>query len=825
MAFSAGTIRWSWPLLVGLGLADIALGQSTPVCSDYHQVNYYELFVAPDIDGLGKPDEQNNRMVDTPARLLGDGFGSRLAGDFGPPRCAGLQLDGTAHFVDTGAHGSNGFLLKQYSSIGGSLYLRIKVNADTLGNAGAFSIGIGGANDDCMCLAVNTDGIRLVDNSGIIAASASIDMTTWRIVRIQQSKQAIYHGGTDGTSYIRVFVDEVSDLNTAMIGWTVMYDRRTCALSHAPVQMGGEGWWLLLGSDAETMQVDFTADWVRMTGYRDVYEDPVRKKIYVGHPFGLIEPQVVYNDPACSEGSYGNYVWNAACDWRVYPHYHASAIVEKGDTKATPGAVTYQAINTSYDNATAISWTVEEVDGSGTPSDYVWLDLNKSGGTLGAAQGTGDTVTASLNSNVRRLPAGWTIAYLKFTNNTCGATEIRRIYVAVRDSTDFLVYEYCGDVPPTQHDAAGPGLRFRQWGIQNDGRTYPDDNPEATEADNTIVEDLITPDPDAWNGRALRLIEGAKQRSVFLSDDNAGSNDVAGYPEIDRLLGATVVARLKVVSPGIDSYAPNRKVGVQISGARGVEWPTIYTENMADVWASITYTASTPVLQDGFRRGQGFVDAEAVVPDTTDHYHILRLAVVGGINDNSKDLGLNQDPSMMSNAYGRRIMIWCDEDRGQVAPVVNILNTTRGQFASSYQNDTPGYQGFQFGVQEPLAGHEVWYDWLTFTNAGAFGPGEENAVIGRSLLPTNTRCTMVQPGPCARDFWPDTDLDGDVDQDDFARFQVCYSGSGHSYPDEPEQCSCFDRNGDGAVDKADFAAFTACVTAPGIVGPLAGCTP
>lgn len=180
---------------------------------------------------------------------------------------------------------------------------------------------------------------------------------------------------------------------------------------------------------------------------------------------------------------------------------------------------------------------------------------------------------------------------------------------------------------------------------------------------------------------------------------------------------------------------------------------------------------------------------------------------------------------MMSNAYGRRIMIWCDEDRGQVAPVVNILNTTRGQFASSYQNDTPGYQGFQFGVQEPLAGHEVWYDWLTFTNAGAFGPGEENAVIGRSLLPTNTRCTMVQPGPCARDFWPDTDLDGDVDQDDFARFQVCYSGSGHSYPDEPEQCSCFDRNGDGAVDKADFAAFTACVTAPGIVGPLAGCTP
>ncbi len=824
MVFNVGTIYWSFPLVVGLGFA-MGVEGSSPDCLNYHQVNYYELFVSPDIDGLGNPDKQNSRMVDTPARLFGDGFGSRAAGDFGPPRYAGLQWDGTARFVDTGAHGVNGFFIRQYSNVGGSLYLRLKVNADTLGGAGAFSIGIGGADGRCMCLAFNTDGIRLVNNGGVIAASEAIDMTTWRIVRIQQSKQAMYHGGIDGTSYVRVFVDEVSDLNSEAIGWTAMYDRNACALEHAPLPFNVEGGWLLLGSDAETMQADFTADWVRMTGYRDVYEDPERQKIYIGHPFGLIEPQVVYDDPVCSDDTYSNNVWNTHCDWRVYPHYHASAIVEKDATTAKPSAITYQVVNTSYDNDNTISWTVEEVDSSGTATDYVWLDLDKSGGTLGAAQGAGDTVTAVLNSHVSGLPGGWTVAYLKFTNDTCATEETRRIYVAVRNPADFLVYEYCGDVPPTQSDAAGPGLRFRQWGIQNDGRTYPDDDPEAIEADNTIVEDLVTPDPDAWNGRALRLIEGAKQRSVFLSDDNAGSNDVAGYPEIDRLLGATVVARLKVVSPGLDSYATNRKVGVQISAAGGVAWPTEYAGNMADVWASITYTTSTPVVQDGFRRGQGFIDAEAAVADTTDHYHILRLAVVGGINDNSRDLGLNQDSSMMSNAYGRRIMIWCDEDRGHTQPAVNVLNTTMQQLSSSYQNDTPGYKGFQFGVQERLAGHEVWYDWLTFTNAGAFGPGEENAVIGRGLVPTSARCTTVQPGPCARNFWPDADLDGDVDQDDFARFQTCYGGPGYPYPEEPGQCSCFDRDGNGVVDKTDFAAFTACSTAPGIAGPPVGCAP
>ncbi len=794
-------------------------------CGDEHEVNYYEMFVSPDIDGFGKPTAQGDRMINTPARLLGDGFGSKAAGDFDAG--AGLLLDGTARFIDSGAHGSNGFLMKQYSSAGGSLYLRIKVNADTVGNNSAYTIGIGGASTYYMCVAIDTTGIRLVNNTGTIASSETIDMTTWRIVRIQQSSQSCRHGLTNGVSYVRVFVDQVGDpelapdtntycpvAGTPVIGWTQMYAYNASALEYAPVQHTGTGWWMILGSNAETTQADFVLDWARMTGERDAWWEGCRSlplgRTYIRHPYGLIEPAATYTD-SCGTGTYSNNVWNTACDWRVYPQYIASAIVEKNATTATPGSITYQVVNTSYNNANTISWTVQEVDSGGSAMDYAWLDLDKSGGTLGATQGTGDEVTATLNSNVSSLPSGWTVGYLKFTNSTCSLTQTRPIYIAVRDPADFLVYEYCGDVPPTQADSAGTGLRFRQWGIQNNGQTYPNNDLSAVEAENTTVEDVVTLDLDAWNGKALKLIEGAEQRSVFLSDDNAGSNNVAGYPVIDRLLGATVVARLKVVSPGLGTYSTTRKVGIQISGSNGSLWPSVYNECIADVWGSITYSASATILQDGFRRGGGFLDAQRTITTTDDNYHVLRLAVIGGINDNAKPGGTVANVEMMSNPYGRKIMMWCDEHLGNTAPVLDVQNKYYAKLVSSYQ----AYNGFQIGVQEKLAGHEVLYDWVTFTNAGAFGPGEEDAYIGRSLIPTSTRCQ-----PCNDVLGADADKDGDVDQDDFAQFQACYSGDSN-YPTEPGNCNCFDADGGGKIDAADFEAFTACATGPGIPVTLA----
>lgn len=59
--------------------------------------------------------------------------------------------------------------------------------------------------------------------------------------------------------------------------------------------------------------------------------------------------------------------------------------------------------------------------------------------------------------------------------------------------------------------------------------------------------------------------------------------------------------------------------------------------------------------------------------------------------------------------------------------------------------------------------------------------------------------------------------DGDVDQQDFAVFQACYTGTGDpgGVFDRPG-CGCLDWNGDGDIDGDDFAKFEFCASGPGI---------
>ena len=70
------------------------------------------------------------------------------------------------------------------------------------------------------------------------------------------------------------------------------------------------------------------------------------------------------------------------------------------------------------------------------------------------------------------------------------------------------------------------------------------------------------------------------------------------------------------------------------------------------------------------------------------------------------------------------------------------------------------------------------------------------------------------------DPFADADDDGDVDQDDFAVFQLCYSDDGNPFPTDPEYCSCFNRpegdppQGDVDIDQTDAAAFEACASGP-----------
>ena len=77
---------------------------------------------------------------------------------------------------------------------------------------------------------------------------------------------------------------------------------------------------------------------------------------------------------------------------------------------------------------------------------------------------------------------------------------------------------------------------------------------------------------------------------------------------------------------------------------------------------------------------------------------------------------------------------------------------------------------------------------------------------------------------CCPTPFADADHDGDVDQDDFGAFQLCYSGTGVT----PTGCACFDHNNDGKVDVTDFTAFSNCFTEANVQWTQAltpGCVP
>jgi hypothetical protein len=151
------------------------------------------------------------------------------------------------------------------------------------------------------------------------------------------------------------------------------------------------------------------------------------------------------------------------------------------------------------------------------------------------------------------------------------------------------------------------------------------------------------------------------------------------------------------------------------------------------------------------------------------------------------------------------INIYVDEDP---TPVITINDVCK----SSGTDD-----GLGFGATNDISWQDIYFDWVTGTNAGAFKPGEEIAYIGRSL------CLGPECGPCNTTLFADADKDGDVDQSDFAMFQQCLTGEGGGIPAEPDYCGCFDRRNndnspgqDNDIDGFDLEAFEDCASGPGI---------
>jgi plastocyanin len=109
--------------------------------------------------------------------------------------------------------------------------------------------------------------------------------------------------------------------------------------------------------------------------------------------------------------------------------------------------------------------------------------------------------------------------------------------------------------------------------------------------------------------------------------------------------------------------------------------------------------------------------------------------------------------------------------------------------------------------QQVVAGAPQAIGW-TFTEAGEHDVylmvKDTNHLCGYSN--TVTVRVTVPPAYSRADF----DQDGDVDQDDFAHFQRCYTGDGVPLTDP--DCAGADLEGDGDVDLNDFNIFFTCIS-------------
>lgn len=92
--------------------------------------------------------------------------------------------------------------------------------------------------------------------------------------------------------------------------------------------------------------------------------------------------------------------------------------------------------------------------------------------------------------------------------------------------------------------------------------------------------------------------------------------------------------------------------------------------------------------------------------------------------------------------------------------------------------------------------------------------------LGTACVTSNCSCTSGGV------LWADSDADGDVDIDDFGKFQACFTGG---QPTIPDGCRCMDHVPGNGIDTADYDAFVACVTRSNVPTDLAnlppGCTP
>ncbi|GMV96067.1 MAG: hypothetical protein AMXMBFR83_04360 [Phycisphaerae bacterium] len=188
------------------------------------------------------------------------------------------------------------------------------------------------------------------------------------------------------------------------------------------------------------------------------------------------------------------------------------------------------------------------------------------------------------------------------------------------------------------------------------------------------------------------------------------------------------------------------------------------------------------------------------------------------------ELGYFQsDPSGTTN-YGVHnstlVRIFDDQGQALLAGVTHLqfnfyaVHRNNDQMHDPYNGANP-YTSADDGLLSPFTSPLIWeIDALAFTGEVCNNGVDDD---GDSFVDcADPGCFQSPLCPCNRPF-ADSDGDEDVDQSDFAAFQLCFTGLELGVPVIPGVlCDCFERTGDGRINEDDLARFTLCVSGPAI---------
>lgn len=376
-----------------------------------------------------------------------------------------------------------------------------------------------------------------------------------------------------------------------------------------------------------------------------------------------------------------------------------------------------------------------------TPADYAWLSVVNPTGTLPPQSSV--VVTATVD------PAGLA------TPADPGSNLANNGFLAFGETN-------CGMVPITRK------VCVTAMGVDNTSlHTYQGDMDPLTLGSagdpaggyNFVVEEgaangFVEDDPDAIDGKAWRIIDDGSSKVKY----RAARAAAAGLddPVPNARIGGTVVARVKV-----RSHVDPREGALFL-------WNNRMTSSYH--WGD---NGPDGVIIE-INRG-----AQVILPGQFDQeFHILRMTAIG------------------DRVCNRVINFYFDED---VSPVAVLTIPEASTVAAT------GNSGLGFGAGSTLGSYDISFDWVSLTNAGAFAPGEEVAVLGQSL---------VLGRDCPRPY-VDHNEDGFVDMLDFAELQRCFNGLTNNPAPLQPGCDCFDNaNPRGLVDEFDVNYFLDCASGP-----------